>query len=255
MGGARRASVSGVMRYRAFLPDHRLLLDALTAAVLLAILGLSYSNLIQDIPASNQPRSGSFDLGPRLLAHLSRMIGVETESIHHRHLLGLPLAFLITHERTVRAFLLCVAAFILLAISAYLLLLHLTPSPPGTPGPTDLSPIVAEASGKIERIYVTDGTRVHTGDPIIQLDTRHLLIRKHVVESLIHAAELSLEDHRYGLSSMYRELQQIQLEMDRFTIISPVDGEVLSLASIYPGKILLAGSAVALVAQRKDQAR
>jgi multidrug resistance efflux pump len=54
---------------------------------------------------------------------------------------------------------------------------------------------------------------------------------------------------------MYRELQQIQLEMDRFTIISPVDGEVLSLASIYPGKILLAGSAVALVAQRKDQAR
>lgn len=253
------------MRYRASLPDHRLILDALTAAVLLTILGLTYSTLIQALvdpifvlgrtPALHQLRSASLDLGPCLLARLSRGTIVETEICSHRYLRGLPLAFLLTHESTLRAALLCGAAFILLAISAYLLLLHLAVAAPDKLPPTCASPILSEATGHIERIYVTDGSRVHTGDPVIQLDTRHLLVRKHVVEALIHAAELGATDSRYGLSSMYKELQQIQLDLDRFTITSPVDGEVLSLASIYPGQILLAGSAVALVAPRKDQAR
>src|SRR5262245_53204262 len=167
------------MRYRD-LPDHRLLLDALNAAVLLTILGLAYSILIQGIPASNQLRSGSLDLGPCLLAHLSRRIGVETELFHHRHLLGLPLAFFVNRELTLRALLLCGAAFILLAISAYLLLLHLVTPAPDRIGLTGASPVLTEATGRIERIYVTDGSRVHTGDPVIQLDTRHLLVRKHV---------------------------------------------------------------------------
>ena len=254
MGGARRASVSGVMRYRNCLPD-RLILDALTAAVLLTILGLTYSTLIQGMPALNRPRSVSFDLGRCMLAHLSRRIVAETDPFYHRHPLGLPLAFLSTHELPLRALLLCGAAFILLAISAYLLLLHLAVPPPNKLSPSDSSPIVVDASGSVEKIYVTDGSRVHTGDPIIQLDTRHLLVRKHVVESLIHAAELSLKDSRYGLAGMYQELQQIQLDLDRFTITSPADGEVLSLASIYPGKILLAGTAVAVIAPRRNQAR
>lgn len=253
------------MRYRASLPDQRLILDALTAAVLLTILGLAFSTLIQALvdsvfvlgrtPSLNQLRSASLDLGPCLLARLSRGTIVETDLCSYRHLRGLPFAFFLTHELTPRALLLCGAAFILLVISAYLVLQHAAVAAPDKLSPTGASPILSEATGQIERIYVTDGSRVHTGDPVIQLDTRHLLVRKHVVESLIHAAELGAADSRYGLSGMYKELRQIQLELDRFTITSPVDGEVLSLASIYPGKILLAGSAVVLVAPRKDQAR
>src|SRR4030095_14913452 len=150
-------------------------LDALTAAVLLTILGLAYSILIQAlvdsvlvlgrIPTLNQLRSASFDLGSCLLAHLSRRIIVETEPCSHRHLRGLPFAFFVAPELTLRALLLCGAAFILLAISAYLLLLHLATPAPDRLAPTGASPVLTETTGRVERIYVTDGSRRHNGDP------------------------------------------------------------------------------------------
>jgi ATP-binding cassette, subfamily C, bacteriocin exporter len=105
--------MSDVMRYRTFLPHHHLILDAPVAAVLLTILGLSFSFFIQALVDSffvleHQPTSNWLGLGmllvtlaragvfvPRsyLSAHLSWRINVETVNGHHRHPLGLPFTF------------------------------------------------------------------------------------------------------------------------------------------------------------------
>ena len=95
------------------LPHRRLFLDALIAAVLMMILGLTSSFFIQTLvdfvfvlgrkPALNwlglgmllvSLARGTF-LGLRsyLLAHLSQRIDAETVMGYHRHLLGLPLTF------------------------------------------------------------------------------------------------------------------------------------------------------------------
>jgi len=103
-----------VMRYRNFLPQHHLILDARVAAVLLTILGLSLSFFIQALVDSffvleHQPTSNWLGMGmlpvtlaragvfvPRshLSAHLSWRINAEAVNGHHRYPLGLPFTFL-----------------------------------------------------------------------------------------------------------------------------------------------------------------
>lgn len=95
------------------LPHRRLFLDALLAAVLMTILGLTSSFFIQALvdfvfvlgrkPALNWlglgmllvslSRAGFLGLRSYLLAHLSQRIDAETVPGFHRHLLGLPLTF------------------------------------------------------------------------------------------------------------------------------------------------------------------
>ena len=95
------------------LPHYRLFLDALIAAVLMTILGLTSSFFIQALvdfvfvlgrtPALNWlglgmllvtlARAGFLGLRSYLLAHLSRRIDADTVLGYHRHLLGLPLTF------------------------------------------------------------------------------------------------------------------------------------------------------------------
>jgi ABC-type bacteriocin transporter len=95
------------------LPHSRLFLDALLAAVLMTILGLTSSFFIQALvdfvfvlgrkPALNwlglgmllvtMARAGFLGLRSYLLAHLSQRIDAETVLGYHRHLLGLPLTF------------------------------------------------------------------------------------------------------------------------------------------------------------------
>lgn len=95
------------------LPHYRLFLDALIAAVLMTILGLTSSLFIQALvdfvfvlgrtPALNWlglgmllvtlARAGFLGLRSYLLAHLSRRIDADTVLGYHRHLLGLPLTF------------------------------------------------------------------------------------------------------------------------------------------------------------------
>ena len=102
------------MWYRVLLPHHHLILDALVAAVLLAILGLTSSFFIQALvdsvfvlgrkPALNWlglgmllvmlARAGFFGLRSHLLAHLSRRIEAETVIGYHRRPQGLPLDLL-----------------------------------------------------------------------------------------------------------------------------------------------------------------
>jgi ABC-type bacteriocin transporter len=95
------------------LPHRRLFLDALIAAVLLTVLGLTSSFFIQALvdyvfvlgrkPALNWlglgmllvtlARVGFLGLRSYLLAHLSQRLDAETVLGYHRHLLGLPLTF------------------------------------------------------------------------------------------------------------------------------------------------------------------
>src|SRR3989442_12440283 len=95
------------------LPHRRLFLDALIAAVLMMILGLTSSFFIQALvdfvfilgrkPALNWlglgmllvtlARVGFLGLRSYLLTHLSQRIDAETVLGYHRHLLGLPLTF------------------------------------------------------------------------------------------------------------------------------------------------------------------
>ncbi len=95
------------------LPHRRLFLDALIAAVLLTVLGLTSSFFIQALvdfvfilgrkPALNWlglgmllvtlARVGFLGLRSYLLTHLSQRIDAETVLGYHRHLLGLPLTF------------------------------------------------------------------------------------------------------------------------------------------------------------------
>ena len=99
------------MRYEFLLPQHSLILDALVAAVLLTILGLTSSFVIQALVDSvsvlerNPPlphlslgtllvtlaRAGFLDLRSCPLACLRRRIYAEPVFSYHRHLPGLPL--------------------------------------------------------------------------------------------------------------------------------------------------------------------
>src|SRR6267142_1133766 len=54
--------------------------------------------------------------------------------------------------------------------------------------------IVAEAGGRIRDIYVHEAAEVHQGDPLIQLDTRELLLRERSLRNRIHFTELRLDD-------------------------------------------------------------
>ena len=220
------------MRYP-ILPHHRLFLDALVAAVPWTILGLTSSSFIQ-APALNWlglgmllvtlARAGFLGRRSYLLAHLSRRMSAETVLGYHRHLLGLPLIF--------RVF----AGLIIIAMTwAYFV-------------PPDGIPVVADVGGRIEKVCVTEGVSVHTGDPLVQLDTRDLLLRRAELEAHIHFTETRLaEVQRRTLATLYRDLEQTNLALDRLTITSPADGRIASLASLHSGEILSPGAMIATV--------
>jgi hypothetical protein len=259
------------MWYHAFLPHHRLILDVLVAAVLLTILGLTSSIFIQALvdpvfvrgrnPALNCLGSGMllvtlarasvFDLRSHLLPHLSQRIDAEAVPGYHRYLPGLPLTLFSSRDTgrkpDLRSALLYVASLILVAISAYVTVIGVAvPPPDGIRVEGDAVPIVIETGGLVQRVYVSKGSTVHVGDPILQLETRHLLLKKLSLESRIHAAELHPADARH-LAILYRELENARLDLSRLTVTSPVEGEIISLAALYPGESLLAGTAIALV--------
>ena len=106
--------------------------------------------------------------------------------------------------------------------------------------------IVSEVSGRIENVFVTEGSTVHLGDVLIQLDTRGLLLKKSTLESRIHFTELRTP-LRSDLAALYQELEQTRLDLNRLTITSPADGEIKSFASLHSGEMLLRGTPIAVV--------
>ena len=251
------------MRYRIFQPHSRLILDALIAAVLLTILGLTSSFFIQALVDSvfvleQKPALiflGLGVFGPRshLLAHLSRRIHAGTVLGYRRHLRGLPYRYALSSLQDLRTFFLVTS---LIAIAAawgeWMTAGVLVPAPNVIMPDSGPVAIVAEVSGRIRQVYVNAGTIVRPGDPLIQLDTRQLLLKKHALESRIHLAELHVTNARSELPGLYRELQLIQMDLDRCTITSPISGQVVSPASLGRGEMLLKGTAIAVALPHRD---
>src|SRR6185436_11178799 len=96
-------------------------------------------------------------------------------------------------------------------------------------------------------VYVTEESPVHVGDPLIQLDTHDLLLKKHALEDRIHLAELNINGNRHSLADLYLELRQTQLNLVRHTITSPADGQIVSVVLMHPGQRLMVGTAIAVI--------
>ena len=112
--------------------------------------------------------------------------------------------------------------------------------------------VVIEIGGRVRDVYVSPGSGVRTGDVLVQLDTSELLLKKQIIESKIHSTELLHTSARFELPHLYRELRQLQMQMDRLTITSPTDGKIVGLYSMYVGKTLEAGNAIAVIFRRRD---
>jgi multidrug resistance efflux pump len=151
----------------------------------------------------------------------------------------------------------CVIALILgSSVSAYITRLDVpVPGPPDLPPMGNFVPILIEVSGRVQNVYVKETTEVHAGDLLVQFDTRSLLLKKHALESQVHAAELRVTDARPHLPILYRELEQIRLDLGRLTITSPIDGQITSLVPLAPGDTLPAGTAIAVVFPRNAASR
>jgi multidrug resistance efflux pump len=167
---------------------------------------------VHNIPPCSFPTRNRA-LWSRLTAHLT-----------NRHLLGLPLTFFLTLLGGTAAAWTCFTSigpefraddFICL-------------TPP--------VPIVAEVAGHIKSIHVDHGTRVRTGDVLVQLDTRNLLLKRNSLEARIFQSDTP---------ELYRQLEDTRLELDRLTITSPADGQIIFMAPLQAGGRLSPGTAIA----------
>lgn len=229
------------MQHLSFHPQYHPFLDALLAAVLLMVLGPTRSFFIQALAdfglvLGRKPSSTSY-----LLAHLKQRIDADTASGYLR---GLPLTFCLP-----------ILLVIFAAIWACLTPIDISITARGIVRPGDgLYRIIAEVGGRISQLYVHEGSKIHRGDILIQLDARDLLLRKAALERRIHFTELRLGDLgantsiRTELSSLYREFEQTRLDLSRLTITSPTDGKIISLPSLQSGELLSPGTAIAALA-------
>jgi multidrug resistance efflux pump len=111
-------------------------------------------------------------------------------------------------------------------------------------------PVIADVSGEIHDVYVIEGSFVHVGDPLIQLDTSRLLLKKNSLESRLHFMELDEMKSAPDLARIYDELRQTEIDLDQCTITSPFDGVVAGVGVTGPGQQIVSGTVVALVMPR-----
>jgi multidrug resistance efflux pump len=114
-----------------------------------------------------------------------------------------------------------------------------------------LIPIVSEVQGRIRKSYIREGSTVHVGDPLIELDGEGLFHKKDAIESRIHFVEIGGTRAQGDLAKLYSELEEIQLELNSLSIISEAEGKIVVAAFLCRGEKLAAGSAVAVVRKQK----
>jgi multidrug resistance efflux pump len=124
-----------------------------------------------------------------------------------------------------------------------------THPPAVTPFNPILIPILSEVRGRIRKSYVAEGSTIQVGDPLVELDTEQLFRNKHAIESRIHFVELGGINAHADLVKLYSELEATQLELNRFTITSEADGEIIFAARFYPGQELARGAAIVVLGQ------
>lgn len=103
--------------------------------------------------------------------------------------------------------------------------------------------VVSEAVGRVEAVYVEEGSCVHTGDVLIQLDTHDTLQRRSGIIARIDLAEL----RRADATGLYRELDRVNLDLARMTIAAPADGRVVWLTKVRVGESLRPGELLAVL--------
>ena len=147
----------------------------------------------------------------------------------------------------------CVIALVLgSSVSAYITGLNVpVPGPPDLPLVEAFVPVIIDAPGRVQNVYIKEAQQVRAGDLLVQFDTRSLLLKKYPVESQVHSAELRITNGHAHLSHVYRELEQIRLDLGRLTVTSPIDGEIAYLVPLAPGQTLPAGTAIAVISPRK----
>jgi len=99
-----------------------------------------------------------------------------------------------------------------------------------------------EVNGRVKSANIHEGSHVHRGDVLVQLETRQLLSRKHDLERRIHYAE----DHHVTAANLYRELEQTRLAIGRHTITSPGEGQIIFVRPIEAGDVVRRGNAIAV---------
>ena len=114
-----------------------------------------------------------------------------------------------------------------------------------------LIPIVSEVQGRIRKSHIREGSIVHVGDPLIELNGEELFHRKDAIELRIHSVELGGTRARGDLAKLYSELEEIQLELNSLSIISEAEGKIVVTAFLCRGEKLAVGSAVAVVRKQK----
>jgi multidrug resistance efflux pump len=146
----------------------------------------------------------------------------------------------------------CVIALVLgSSVSAYITRLNVpVPGRPDLPLIEAFVPVVIEAAGRVQNVYMKEAKEVHAGDLLVQFDTGGLLLKKRALELRIHDGELHASDRHNLLSSLYRELEQLRLDLDRLTITSPIDGRIIYVVPLAPGDLLPAGNAIAVIFPR-----
>lgn len=66
----------------------------------------------------------------------------------------------------------------------------------------ELIRVVSETAGRIRKVHASEGASVRAGDPLLQLDTRDLSLKKRALESRIHFIELRLADLQRQISDV-----------------------------------------------------
>jgi multidrug resistance efflux pump len=143
----------------------------------------------------------------------------------------------------------CVIALALgSSVSAYITRLNApVPGPPDLPLVEAFVPVVIEAPGRVQNVYIKEGQQVRAGDLLVQFDTGSLLLKKYALESQVHSAEFRVARVHPYLSRLYRELEQIRLDLGRLTITSPIDGRIIYVVPLASGDLLPAGNAIAVI--------
>ncbi len=133
----------------------------------------------------------------------------------------------------------------LILLTLYLLAVTI-PDPPPILVVNEPTPVMSEITAGIEMIFGKPGDAVHIGDPLIQLDKRKLVLRKNALQTRIHEIELHHAKPSL-LSPLYTELEQTEIDLERTTITSPVNGMILSVARLNRVVMADAGECLAVI--------
>ena len=115
-------------------------------------------------------------------------------------------------------------------------------------------PVVTGTAGIAAAVYHHQGETIHTGDPLLQLDTRAVDARERALQVGIHQLESSMRlrsDQRQELRQLYAELEAAELNRTRLTVTSPVDGVIISVVPFQCGDVVKADSIIATIEPTK----